>query len=240
MLCNDAKWILSMVKSIPPPFSPTRFSESEKVPRSTRNSLANTDSVLRYMARGKPWYYFHSGGYFIYITFVKETMTDLAVYGNDEEAFTAVVRHLASYFSRGELYYGNAATDMQHIHCNGFDVKIENSSSGTMKGFIGRDFRRYVPGLYWGNAFSDEYIAAHNLDIRSMCSACRGTFERIPSGYWVQFGNTPGEWLQYMQLVDNYVATTANFFSLRTVSVPLVVSLREAGHLAGKLGAQWP
>jgi len=151
-----------------------------------------------------------------------------------------VVNLLLPDFCRGEILYGYAGMAREIDHRNGYTVRLVESGSGCGHGWVGRDYDRYVPGLYWLNVFPHEYIARHALDIAGLAARTGGKVHEFDWGVVLQLYESPELWVDKADRIDEIIYDTPGFFSKRRVDIPATIHLRDTIGLIKELGEAWP
>jgi hypothetical protein len=106
--------------------------------------------------------------------------------------------------------------------------------------WFGRDFRRYVPGLYWLNYFEAGYLRERGVDLQEIILVLPGKLTNLQNGIVLQLYEKPSDWQQYSSQVDDVLSRANGFFSRRRVVLPPVTTLREVFDVSAQIDKQWP
>ncbi len=109
-----------------------------------------------------------------------------------------------------------------------------------MHGWFGRDYTRYIPGLYWRNYFSHQYAEEHGLDVTGLAARMNWKLSEMSGGWLLHLYDSPEAWRDEAQKVDDFLFDTPGFFSKRRLEVPASVSPRQTAALVERLGREWP
>jgi hypothetical protein len=167
---------------------------------------------------------------------------DIDVCGDVSQHWIAAhARALFLHFQGSPGYYGFACDHEEWLvrHRFGYDQWGTGRLSTCP---VGRDYARYVPGLYWLNYFSKEYMIDHKLDVEQLARYLRGTLEQLQNGVLLQLYNKPGQWEEYSEEVDQLLFHDQRFFSIKRIERPEPMSLSppEFDDFAIRLGKEWP
>lgn len=230
--------IPDFLAEFPSTLAPLYFSESEKLSPRPACAVSNKRELSRYLSRGKPWFLFHGDGYYVDLQASAGPYDVVLLFARSMSQHMATSRFLSSVLS-ATLVYGNAALAAEHEHRNGHEILV-NETRKPAHLWLGQDFRRYVPGLYWGNAFSHEYVSAHSIDLGAITSRLGAQVVAMENGVWFELYDTPEKWIQHSDGVDKFLAESPAFFSKQDVELPNTVAARELVTLLGHIGQRWP
>lgn len=105
---------------------------------------------------------------------------------------------------------------------------------------IGEDISRYVPGLYWMNYLSRGFQKERKVDLRSAIELanCVDEDER---GVILKMFDHPFDWEQHTKSIDDVLAESQSFFSMRNVANPPDnLSLAEYSRFQRSISIDWP
>lgn len=143
-------------------------------------------------------------------------------------------------FDKMGMVYVRASLYDEEDARNGYSFRHTVSSPSTGHGWVGRDFRRYVPGLYWQNYLSDSYAEQHGIRIAELAAELGVRPVRLTHGFLLRLYESPLDWREHASRIDEIVFNTPGFFSKRRVSIPEFVPLRESIEVLGRIEREWP
>ncbi|MBI3837749.1 MAG: hypothetical protein HY288_07425 [Planctomycetia bacterium] len=131
---------------------------------------------------------------------------------SEEETFVVCASML-----RARAEYGFAATEEEYYHRNRIYCTIGDAN---IESWVGRDLRKYVPGVFWRTVLSQRLIAERQLDLRALPSCVQ--VERIDDSVILKVTGRMGEWKARAAEIDNFCASVTGFFSITHVVNDLV------------------
>ncbi len=231
--------LLSMLKCLSSEVHPHHFSKSERLRRSTATRMDSTQNLRLYLAASGPKY-FHGDRYLMCATAHDKGDDTLELYSSCARALFRLTLDVSKFFCQSdELVYGNAAVEDEYRHRNGYYLQCGDKSVSAT-GWMGRNYRWYVPGLYWVNVFSSNYITVHGLDIEHLAIRLQGSLQRIEGGLVLVLYSEPGDWVRKCGEVDGAILERSAFFSRARVPLPEVKSHRDAIRAIQEIGMRWP
>ena len=87
----------------------------------------------------------------------------------------------------------------ERLYRNGLVKKI---GASTIENWVGRDYRKYLPGIYWGNLISIEMINRIGLDISELLKSSFYNFKVNEKFYYIQMYETPSSWQDFAPDLD--------------------------------------
>lgn len=149
--------------------------------------------------------------------------------------FEEVLRHFAQF----DVSYGSVFDYQELCHRNLF--KYDYWGNGLFSTcMIGEDISRYVPGLYWMNYLSRGFQKERKVDLRSAIELanCVDEDER---GVILKMFDHPFDWEQHTKSIDDVLAESQSFFSMRNVANPPDnLSLAEYSRFQRSISIDWP
>ena len=104
-----------------------------------------------------------------------------------------------------------AAEYDEYCHRNKYIRRFDGMQ---VESWVGRDLRKYLPGIYWMTALPKE----HANCLPSLVSATGAAVTQIDSGHWlVKAYDNPANWLQYAPQIDEWLSQQPTFFSKRRI-----------------------
>ncbi len=105
---------------------------------------------------------------------------------------------------------------------------------------VGQDAQNRIPGLYWLNYFSLEYLEEHPFDIERISSFLRAQLERREDGYFLQLYDEPSQWEAAAGDTDIVLQAEDAFFSMTHVKPPEHMSFVELTQFLHEVNQEWP
>jgi hypothetical protein len=109
--------------------------------------------------------------------------------------------------AQGGATFAYAATENEFVHRNRHSWLLKD---GTVESWLGRDLRKYLPGVYWANALSSPYAP-----LASRCHREIGTkYHSLPNGtIMIWLYERSEEWRLRAEIVDRWIAQQPEVFS---------------------------
>ena len=164
----------------------------------------------------------------------------LASLSEDEDSILAEAERIFEFFDTKRMVYGHAELYDERFARNlhRYDLWGNGRMCTSM---IGTDILRYVPGLYWLNYLSHEYLERHRLDLLAIAHTVGGTLRAVRDGFLLRLYDEPSQWLEHFDEVAKCIDANPSFFSMsRVAPLPPGLSPREYMERSGKLGREWP
>lgn len=188
---------------LPRNLSTIQMSDGEDDPRypvtfedltQNKNVLANTD-----------------GGYFLHardasygVSFFKDEVELFIGCASDEAAWT-----LISIFARLPIIYGYACQFEEREHQNRVTAK---KKYGSHEAWVGRDYHRYLPGVYWLNLVPKSLLAGHGITEKSIQSVAESCEEVGGKNYLIQLYPSSSDWRDRAPEIDKWRKETPGVF----------------------------
>lgn len=110
--------------------------------------------------------------------------------------------------------FGFACCTGERHHRNQLSKK---TPGGSETNWVGRDWRKYVPGLYWVTILSDDLIREHGVP-RNDLMAPALTMKMLSNiNMLLKFFDKPERWIEYAPQLDDVCEKTTGVFSKRRV-----------------------
>lgn len=105
---------------------------------------------------------------------------------------------------------------------------------------VGRDIRKYVPGLYWLNYFGQRYVEMHNLDLAEITERLGGELVPLTHGHFLQLYPLAADWITGDGEVSTFLASHPKYFSID--GLPRPGDFREDGSvvMSSEIFRRWP
>ena len=236
---NAAAWLRSGLFSLPDPVFPTHFGESERTAKKRSNQVRDADAFGRFLKK-------HKGGGFL---FGNRLTIQVALYDNvpSEVAFWAsendatFVQHAEAILETLDLCgvaYAHAGSSSEYAERNQYVIRFVDG--GCAFGFCGRDYNRYVPGIYWLNYFSLAYLRRMIIDLDGIGVDCDGTLVKMENGVLLRLYNKPTEWERCKAVVSALIDRLPNVFSIRDVEIPSGLYRKDSLSPEASPAQTWP
>ncbi|TKR30352.1 hypothetical protein FCE95_09465 [Luteimonas gilva] len=128
---------------------------------------------------------------------------------NAEEA-SILLRHLGPVGAS----FAYAADSAERKHRNRL---IKNAEYGIHEAWVGRDWRRYIPGLYWLTLIPQSLADQHGVLLGELKKAAVEAEEIAPKLWLLRFFDAPENWQVNAERLDEICSTTKGMFSITPV-----------------------
>ena len=186
---------ISLSNELPQTFVPIYFGEYEGV--------IDKD---KYVDRGRFKKFVNDNplGFFLYSDYCQ---MDITFSGIDSSIFIEIkkkqaitdVRELLYKLAELDIDYAYSSMWEERLYRNGLVKKI---GASTIENWVGRDYRKYLPGIYWGNLISIEMINRIGLDISELLKSSFYNFKVNEKFYYIQMYETPSSWQDFAPDLD--------------------------------------
>lgn len=113
-------------------------------------------------------------------------------------------------FSELVIEFGYACHSDERWHRNRI---VQKKEYGTDESWVGRNYNKYLPGLYWVMIFPISLIDHLGIDIDAIRKIA-DDFELKKNGnIFARFYSDPDQWQSRSELIDNWLAQTPGCFS---------------------------
>lgn len=234
---NFGDWVRNLLDALPLEHRVRYFSGSERLRKHPDFDVSNKIAFDKYVGT-RPWHWFHGESF-------KISTCDTTA-GTREVHFSCSKREVGMHIITAwipsianTLYYAYAAAPQEVEHRNGYQI-IVTDTRVTGHGWVGRDLRRYIPGLFWINFVSHEYAALHAVNISLLPCRTGGTLTEFTNGTLLQLYDTPGSWVDHCGHVDSTLGEFPGFFSRKRAGIAHVIETSDELKLISQLGREWP
>jgi hypothetical protein len=138
------------------------------------------------------------------------------------------MRHMAT----ARLTFGFACSPDERMHRNRVAVQIGQHA---VEAWVGRDTRKYAPGLYWITLISEALASTHGIPLPALAEAALGHEVLSEGEHLLTFFENPAVWRRHAAQLDALCATQHGLFSVNKVTpqVAHVTSLIEFTAIIG-------
>lgn len=229
-------WAMALLDSLPVTLRPVYFSRTEQLKKKPEFEIANRTRLTAYL-ESQSWYWFHGEGYQLSAGYDTDGMGDALLFASRASIFSKLPEWFLTI--QNFLYYANAGVPAEYEHRNGFEVVVPVTGI-TGHGWVGRDLRHYVPGLFWLNFFSNEFAARHGVNVAGFVELTGGKLTANLNGTLLQLYDTPAAWIDWSKRVDDVLEVTPGFFSRKRAGIDRIIETHDELDLISKLGRDWP
>lgn len=231
-----ARWLLS---TVPSHSLPRYFAPGEILRRRSGFEIANTEAFEHYLAtRCSHW--FHSNEFLIWSGLSFHGRQEIELYARSIPEASRLLHDWIPALDKQGLYWVHACTHEEEDHRNGISLSLLENPQKKGHIWVGRDYERYVPGLYWLNYFSREFAALHGIHLERLSEGLQAEVSELENGWLVKLYESPKQWAGFKDPVDEFLFSTPGFFSKRRVTAPDKISFRDTPELISRLGREWP
>lgn len=206
---NKVDAVLNAAKQLPPWLRPTHYGHDEGV----KNDLDVVSSENRF----KAFLNEATSGFFLY---AEQTTYNVSVAnGKETQLFIECVNsddagRLIRTLGLAGAEFGYAADFAEVKHRNRLVKKIEH---GVHEAWVGRDWRRYLPGVYWLTLVSERLANSHGIPMNRLTGAAIHAEKLGPDLVLLQFFDVPEDWGAHKAELDGLCTQTTGVFSIDQV-----------------------
>lgn len=238
---SSRDWIVKMIDLIPSSIAPTHFAGGERKRTGSHWEIENRTSLAAFVSN-------HSGCYLhgklarFELSFSSAVASQISMFSHHvERTVPEIIGWIESMDLAGTgLIYGYAAMRSECEHRNAYNYRFADSKNSAVHGWVGRDFRRRVPGLYWLNYLSRNYQAANNLDPGTVARATGSRTIECKNGHIIVLYSSPIDWKERSGLIDQFLESDDRFFSMQQVRIPTHFCRHDSLDLVGYVAERWP
>ena len=129
----------------------------------------------------------------------------VSIFGNEFDGIEQMMRD----FSELEIEFGYACHCDERLHRNRI---IQKKEYGTLESWVGRDYNKYLPGLYWITLIPNSLIKKFGVNIDEI-RQISDKFEIKPNGnIFARFYDDPDQWQSRAEAIDSWCARTPGCF----------------------------
>lgn len=233
-------FVTSGLDALPAQYRIKYFGTGERRKHAPRCEISNKNAYMRYLERYECAAKLFGDNYYLYVQPATEypSFIDVWVRRWSAARLDATVQLMEVMESFGSEYsYGGEYDELDAR--NGYSFRL-SCSLRLSHDWVGRDCRRYVPGLYWLNYFSNSYREQHNIDPEKLANDLSGSLLRLKNGVILRLYQSPSDWRQHAERVEHVIHETPGFFSKRRVHLPPVQTPKESLEIGRRLFDEWP
>lgn len=219
------RFALEGLVELPESLRPTHYGEEELGRKTKDNEIANRRQFKQFVIKLRPGFYLYGSGCSFDVVARTHRPSEIVFWSPVKRFRPSLGKPIMDIFARYGAVYGFGADWDEYRERNGFFLRFIDNR--TVEGFLGRDFRRYVPGLYWLNYFSDAYRDSMEIDPADLAQKLGGTVSTAPCGTILQLYDQPTDWRERNEDVCHVIDETDNLFSKRDVEFPTGITQKE-------------
>lgn len=232
-------WIETGLEGLPSAVRPTHFGESERIRRNPTNQLSDRKRFNHFVARHRGGFFLYGTGFFVDITISTDVASKITFWGpRSDPRFPDFGPAILTCFDAHGATYGFGCDWGEYRARNGYVIHYVDR--GRSEGWCGRDFRRYVPGLYWLNYFSDAYLERFPVDLPNVVSTLKAELLPAVSGKILRLYENPLDWEERCKDVADVIHRTDYVFSIRDVVIPTDLYQKDSLSPAASPAREWP
>ena len=208
----DLEAIYLRLAKLPSNFSDLEMSNGEDDPR--------YPVTLDALARGKNLPVDPTGGYFLHakdvtygVSFFEDEVTIFAICSSDETA-SELMKALAEI----PVKYGFACQSEEREHQNRVVAK---KPYGSHEAWVGRDYNRYLPGIYWLNLVPKSLLERHGVPESAIKSIAVSCAEIGGRNYLIRLYPTSSDWEKHVAEIDEWRKKSPGVFYKQEAEIAL-------------------
>lgn len=146
---------------------------------------------------------------------------------------------LLSEWSDIDCYYAFGAHWSEYRARNGYEYAV-GDKGGKREGWAGRNYTKYVPGLYWLNYFSRQYIETMKIDYNIIANELSSRVHSLRAGVVLCLYHKPTDWIDKNESVRGFLRTNKQFFNIEDVPTPgRILTSKESLEWSSKIFQEW-
>lgn len=112
-------------------------------------------------------------------------------------------------FSELEIEFGYACHSDERLHRNRI---IQKKEYGTLESWVGRDYNKYLPGLYWITLIPNCLIKKFGIDVDEIRDLADKFEIKSNGNIFARFYDDPDQWQARAEAIDSWCARTPGCF----------------------------
>ncbi|MCK6499053.1 MAG: hypothetical protein L6Q38_06185 [Nitrospira sp.] len=234
-------WLDESMAELPEEIRPTHFGNEQRIRRKALNAIADRERFDHFRSKKQ------GGGFFLHGDRISVLLSPYpgavpsSIWVSMSKGDPRFVRHASTFlasFARHGAVWGFAGEWDEYTARNQY--RIVYVDRGSCTGLVGRDFRRYVPGLYWLNYFSNDYVRRMEIEVEALAARLGGIVTPITEGKILRLYEAPSDWTARRREVEDVIHQTKNFFSIRNVHIPTNLAMVNPDGFRWSPVDQWP
>lgn len=197
---------------LPKEFVPIYFSENEVGIDKENDKCSNLERFERFKSQNDLGFFLHSESSLINISFSGDT-SSIFIEVKRKKAIPKIV-DLLRVVARENIQYAFACDWEEWRYRNGL---VKTIGKSTIENWVGRDYGRYLPGLYWCNLIPDSMFERLNIN-KEMIQSVAVKYECLDNDicFFMMFDD-PGLWQNSAPEIDEICERNDGVFSKWTI-----------------------
>lgn len=210
---SELSAVLAALMAQSPEFRPTKISLDEASKRQSISSDELNDvRSLKFQYPGGFELYGASAEY--HFSLRENEECDLFGLFADANAARVLVRELAKL----DVAYGFACESAERKHRNRI---VSQDSYGTIEAWVGRDYSKWLPGVYWMNIIPTSMLHQHGLRAESLDDISTSVDFIGEKNFLVELYEKPSAWRENAERIDQWCETQPGVFFRRQAQIDL-------------------
>ena len=123
----------------------------------------------------------------------------------------ASAKTLVVHMARTAPLFGNLCVEDEMLHRNRIFTKLD---FGTCESWVGRDIRKYLPGLYWLTVVSETLAEEHGVPLSKVGTSASNEVVFENGRHLFQFYDHPNQWREHRRAMDALCSVLPGGFSI--------------------------
>lgn len=199
---------LMHIEQLPNGFRPLYFSENETGVDKVSNRYSDTTRFEDFKSENPLGYFLHS----------ESCMIDVSFDGDRSSVFFDVkkkkaivdIPKLMECFSIDGIHYAMACEWEEWRYRNGL---VKAFGSSTVENWIGRDYTKYLPGVYWLNLIPNSLFSKLGINKEKIVGSAYFSQRFNDSFYLIKMFEFPEDWQDYAPNLDDLCEQDNGIFS---------------------------
>lgn len=211
------RWVTCEMPDLSPPVRPDRFSRDEEPKKGEVWPISDKRRFEEFRAENHSGYFLIGKGSY-YDVGPHDNPRKVCFYCRSAKRATNFGNEILDSFANCSAVYGFGSSWEEYEARNRYVLHFVGR--GRVLGFLGRDFNRYVPGLYWLNYISDRYRKAVPVPWEAIAEQTGRELRKTSNGVVLQLYDKPSDWQQKDEVIKQVIRDTENIFSIEDVEFP--------------------
>lgn len=201
--------VIDAILLLPDQLKPLRFGHDEGV-KKAKDVVADGERFRSFLGKSASGFFLY-GEHAVYsFRITKSVDFVMDVEGVNAEQATALLRALGP----AGVSFAYASDSAERDHRNRL---VKEASYGVHEAWVGRDWKRNIPGLYWSILVPEALAERHGTPLDQLKAAAEDV-EEVTSRLWLmRFYDFPGNWQSHAERLDKLCAFVPGVFSIEPV-----------------------
>jgi len=232
------RWVRHGWNTLPPSVRPTHFGTSDRIRRKPTNVLSDVRQFQSFIGQCQGTCFMYGQDFTVGVSPDDKIPSEITFWASSgDPRLSRFGPEILENFDQNNATYGFGCTWEEYRARNGYVLHYVDG--GRSEGWCGRDFRQYIPGLFWLNYFSRSYAEAMQLDLQAIVERLHACLVATAKGHILQLYDHPCQWCDQADEVNNVIYQTPNMFSKRRVDFPVNASKWDLD-AASSISDNWP